>query len=133
MIFVGQAQADLGREATIGSFAILASAVCYALNIILMRQQAQVAGPVEIAFFQSLIVTVVLAAFIPLAGIAVEDRDVGLGNIDRGGADDFPARLSPPRRSGAGVAGRDCPGRQESGAGRGEDRPGSGDGRSGVE
>ena len=71
VIFVGQAQADLGREATIGSLAILASAVCYALNIILMRRQALVAGPVEIAFFQSLIVTAILAAFIPLAGIAV--------------------------------------------------------------
>ncbi|MBA3512169.1 DMT family transporter [Sphingomonas sp.] len=71
VIFVGQAQADLGREATIGSLAILSSAVCYALNIILMRRQAQVAGPVEIAFFQSVIVTVVLAAFIPLLGVAV--------------------------------------------------------------
>jgi S-adenosylmethionine uptake transporter len=69
VIFVGQAQADLGREATTGSLAILASAVCYALNIILMRQQAQVAGPVEIAFFQSLIVTLVVAALIPLVGI----------------------------------------------------------------
>src|ERR671913_734283 len=71
VIFVGQAQADLGREATVGSLAILASAVCYALNIILMRRQAQVAGPVEIAFFQSLIVTLVVAALIPLVGIEV--------------------------------------------------------------
>ncbi len=69
VIFAGQAQADLGREATIGSLAILASAVCYALNIILMRRQALAAGPTEIAFFQSLIVTVILAAFIPLAGV----------------------------------------------------------------
>ncbi len=69
VIFAGQAQADLGRDATIGSLAILASAVCYALNIILMRRQAQVAGPVEIAFFQSLIVTAILAAFIPLVGV----------------------------------------------------------------
>ncbi len=68
VIFVGQARADLGREATIGSLAILASAVCYALNIIMMRRQALVAGPVEIAFFQSLVVTLVLAAFIPLVG-----------------------------------------------------------------
>jgi S-adenosylmethionine uptake transporter len=71
VIFVGQAQADLGREATIGSLSILASAVCYALNIIFMRQQALVAGPTEIAFFQSLIVTVILAAIIPFAGVEV--------------------------------------------------------------
>ncbi|HEU5286344.1 MAG TPA: DMT family transporter [Sphingomicrobium sp.] len=71
VIFVGQARADLGREATVGSLAILASAVCYALNIILMRRQAQVAGPTEITFFQSLIVTAILAALIPLVGIEV--------------------------------------------------------------
>ena len=71
VIFIGQARADLGREATIGSLAILASAVCYALNIILMRRQALVAGPNEIAFFQSLIVTAVLAALVPLVGIAL--------------------------------------------------------------
>lgn len=71
VIFVGQAQADLGREATVGSIAILASAVCYALNIIMMRQQALVAGPTEIAFFQSLIVTLILAAIIPFAGVTM--------------------------------------------------------------
>jgi S-adenosylmethionine uptake transporter len=68
LIFVGQAQADLGREAMLGSFAILASAVCYAVNIILMRQQALVAGPIEIAFFQNLIVAVLLLAAWPVMG-----------------------------------------------------------------
>lgn len=71
VIFVGQAQADLGREALLGSIAILASAVCYALNIILMRRQAQVAGPVEIAFFQSLVVSAMLLAALPLIGVEV--------------------------------------------------------------
>ena len=75
VIFAGQAQADLGREATIGSIAILASAVCYALNIILMRRQALAAAPTEIAFFQSLIVTVILAAIIPLAGVVLPSAD----------------------------------------------------------
>ncbi len=71
VIFVGQAQAELGREALLGSIAILASAVCYALNIILMRRQAQVAGPVEIAFFQSLVVSALLLAALPLIGVEV--------------------------------------------------------------
>ena len=71
IIFVGQAQADLGGEAMIGSLAILVSAALYAVNIILMRRQALVAEPVEIAFFQSLIVTVVLALCIPLVGMAI--------------------------------------------------------------
>jgi len=68
LIFIGQAQADLGREAALGSMAILASAVCYAVNIILMRSQAQVAGPIEIAFFQNVIVAVLLVGAWPLFG-----------------------------------------------------------------
>ena len=68
LIFIGQAQADLGREALLGSIAILVSAVCYAVNIILMRSQAQVAGPIEIAFFQNLIVAVLLVAAWPVFG-----------------------------------------------------------------
>jgi S-adenosylmethionine uptake transporter len=68
LIFIGQAQADLGHEALMGSFAILASAVCYAVNIILMRQQALVAKPIEIAFFQNLIVAVLLLCAWPVMG-----------------------------------------------------------------
>ena len=68
LIFIGQAQADLGHEAVLGSMAILASAICYAVNIILMRRQALVAGPVEIAFFQNVIVAVLLLAAWPLFG-----------------------------------------------------------------
>lgn len=55
LIFAGQAQADLGREALLGSLAILGSAALYSFNIILMRQQALKARPLEIAFFQFLI------------------------------------------------------------------------------
>jgi S-adenosylmethionine uptake transporter len=71
IIFFGQAQADLGREATFGSIAVLVSASLYALNIIIMRQQALVADPVEITFFQSLIVSTVLVAVAVFAGVAV--------------------------------------------------------------
>jgi S-adenosylmethionine uptake transporter len=53
VIFAGQAEADLGRDAFWGSLAILASAGLYAYNIILMRRQALLAGPVEVAFFTS--------------------------------------------------------------------------------
>jgi S-adenosylmethionine uptake transporter len=55
VILAGQAQADLGAEALRGSAAILGSAALYAWNIILMRQQAQLARPLETAFFTSLI------------------------------------------------------------------------------
>jgi S-adenosylmethionine uptake transporter len=71
VIFIGQARADLGRQALIGSLAILVSAGLYSLNIIIMRRQALVAEPLEIAFFQSLIVTTVLLPVILLVGIDV--------------------------------------------------------------
>lgn len=57
LIMIGQWQGQLGHEAFLGALAILGSAVCYAWNIILMRQQALVAGPAEVAFFQGVTVT----------------------------------------------------------------------------
>lgn len=68
VIFIGQARADLGREALLGSLAILASAVLYAVNIIMMRRQSQAAGPLEIAFFQNLTVSAVLLLALPVIG-----------------------------------------------------------------
>jgi S-adenosylmethionine uptake transporter len=68
VIFVGQARADLGPDALLGSLAILASAVLYAVNIIMMRRQSQAAGPLEIAFFQNLTVSAVLLLGLPLVG-----------------------------------------------------------------
>jgi S-adenosylmethionine uptake transporter len=53
VIFAGQAEADLGPDAFRGSVSILISAALYAYNIILMRRQALLAKPVEVAFFTS--------------------------------------------------------------------------------
>jgi len=47
--------ADDGSRSLDGIAAIFASAVLYAWNIILMRQQALVANPAEVAFFQNLV------------------------------------------------------------------------------
>jgi S-adenosylmethionine uptake transporter len=69
VIFAGQARADLGPEALLGSFAILASACLYAYNIILMRQQALVAGPLEVAFFMSLFTTMGLLPAAPFLAV----------------------------------------------------------------
>lgn len=71
VIFVGQAQADLGPAALLGSLAVLASALCYAVNIILMRQQSLAAEPREIAFFQNVTVGLTLLAVLPLLGTSV--------------------------------------------------------------
>ena len=68
VILTGQARAEMGPEAFHGTLAVLVSAICYAYNIVLMRQQAQVAGPIEIAFFQSLIVSVLFALALPFFG-----------------------------------------------------------------
>jgi len=57
VILSAQAQAEMGPDAFLGALAILASAALYAWNIILMRQQALIAKPVEIAFFTGLVVT----------------------------------------------------------------------------
>jgi S-adenosylmethionine uptake transporter len=69
VILAGQAQAELGREALLGSISILASAGLYAWNIILMRQQAQLAGPVEIAFFMALIMAACFAVAAPFLAV----------------------------------------------------------------
>lgn len=70
IILGGQAQAEMGREALLGSVSILVSAGLYAWNIILMRQQAQLAGPVEIAFFTALIMAACFAVAAPFLAVA---------------------------------------------------------------
>ncbi|RIA44656.1 S-adenosylmethionine uptake transporter [Hephaestia caeni] len=65
VILIGQARADLGHDAFVGAIAILVSAFCYAWNIILMRQQSLAADPIEIIFFQSVVVAVLLALAAP--------------------------------------------------------------------
>jgi S-adenosylmethionine uptake transporter len=74
VILFGQAQADLGPEALLGSAAILASALCYAVNIILMRRQSLVAKPLEIAFYQSVIVVLTLVVALPFVGLELPPR-----------------------------------------------------------
>jgi S-adenosylmethionine uptake transporter len=66
---LGQARAELGEEAQLGTLAILGSALCYACNIVLMRHQSLAAKPLEINFFQSLTVLVLWLAVVPLMGI----------------------------------------------------------------
>lgn len=65
VILAGQALSDAGPEATLGAAAVLVSAMCYALNIILMRQQALSANPIEITFFQNIVLTATLALAAP--------------------------------------------------------------------
>ena len=53
------------RDAALGIAAILTSAVLYAWNLILQRQQAQLAPPREVATFQALFTSLFLAVLAP--------------------------------------------------------------------
>lgn len=68
LILLGQARAELGRDALLGSAAILFSAVCYAVNIVLMRAQAMAARPPEITFFQNSTIAALMLASLPFMG-----------------------------------------------------------------
>lgn len=65
VILTGQMREEMGPDALWGALAILASAILYAWNIILMRQQALVAKPVEVTFFTGLIVGLCYLAAAP--------------------------------------------------------------------
>ena len=69
VIVLGQARAELGPGVLLGSAAIIGSALCYAVNIVLMRHQSLAAKPLEINFFQSLTVAVLWLALVPLIGL----------------------------------------------------------------
>jgi S-adenosylmethionine uptake transporter len=60
VIALGQAQAGASTETMMGSLAIVLASVLYAYSLILLRQQAQIADPLEVTLFTSLVIGVVL-------------------------------------------------------------------------
>lgn len=71
VIMAGQlGQLSYGDEALLGTAAILASTVFYAYNLILGRQQALIAKPIEITFFQNLALAVILGMAAPWLALA---------------------------------------------------------------
>jgi S-adenosylmethionine uptake transporter len=69
VIVLGQARANVGSDVLLGIAAIIASALCYAVNIVLMRRQALSAKPLEINFFQSVTVMALWLLALPIAGL----------------------------------------------------------------
>lgn len=65
VIALGQFGDDRATASGWGLAAVLASAVLYAWNLILQRQQARLSGPVEVALFQHLFVGLVLVPAAP--------------------------------------------------------------------
>jgi len=69
VILLGQARMQVGDEVLLGTAAILGSAICYAANLVMMRQQALAAKPLEINFFQSLTVMILWLVLLPVIGL----------------------------------------------------------------
>jgi S-adenosylmethionine uptake transporter len=67
VIIAGRLGITHGEDALHGIAAILFSALLYAWNLILQRQQALLATPIEIAFFQNIVVLLLLAIPAPFA------------------------------------------------------------------
>lgn len=65
IIIAGRVSGGYTTDHLWGAAAVLFSAVVFAYNLILARRQAQVAKPVEIAFFQNLFVAVTLSLAAP--------------------------------------------------------------------
>jgi S-adenosylmethionine uptake transporter len=70
VIVGGRAGGEYGENVAEGIAAILVSAVLYAYNLILQRQQALRARPIEIAFFQNGTVVFMYALFAPFWAVA---------------------------------------------------------------
>ena len=69
----GRASGTFEKEALLGIGAILISAVLYAGNLVIQRQQALLAGPIEISFAQNLVVGVSFLLLAPFFAV-VPDR-----------------------------------------------------------
>lgn len=66
IVMAGQfGHASYGKEAMLGTVAVLVSTIFYAYNLILARRQALVAKPVEISFFQNLALAMMLGLAAP--------------------------------------------------------------------
>ncbi len=69
VIVFGQTRAPAGHDLLLGTLAILGSALCYAVNIVLMRRQALAAKPLEINFYQCLTILIIWIAALPVVGL----------------------------------------------------------------
>lgn len=55
IILSGRISGRYDADALLGALSVLASAILFAWNLIIQRQQAQLASPIEVAFFQHLV------------------------------------------------------------------------------
>lgn len=69
IIAAGQVQAHASDAVVAGSVAILAASLIYAVSLVLLRQQAQAADPIEVALFTSLVLSGWMLLAAPWFGI----------------------------------------------------------------
>lgn len=70
VIAAGEVQAQASTDYVLGSVAIFAASIFYAYSLILLRQQAQLADPLEVALFTSIVLSGLLLVGAPwLAGM----------------------------------------------------------------
>ena len=73
VVMVGQAREAGGETASLaGVAAVLASAVLYAVNLVIARLQSLAARPGEIAFFQAVVITLTLSVAAPWLAVVPE-------------------------------------------------------------
>ncbi len=69
VIVLGKASQGAGPEALHGALAIVLASFFYAINIVLLRRSALVAGPIEIPFFMNLVFACLYLPAAPVAAI----------------------------------------------------------------
>jgi S-adenosylmethionine uptake transporter len=84
VIVAARMQGGYGVEALGGAGAILFSAVLFAWNLVLQRQQAQLASPVEVAFFQHLVMLVIFSVAAPFLAIVPPGHAIPLVLLSAG-------------------------------------------------
>lgn len=65
VIAAGEVRANASADTVLGTIAIVVASILYAGSLILLRRQAQVADPLEVALFTSLVIGAVLLAGAP--------------------------------------------------------------------
>ncbi|MDO7835790.1 DMT family transporter [Sphingobium sp. HBC34] len=78
IILSGRVQGGYGADALLGAGAVLMSAVLFAWNLIIQRQQAQLASPIEVAFFQHLVMLAIFAIGAPFWAVVPSAKAVPL-------------------------------------------------------
>lgn len=78
VILSGRLSGDYDKQALLGAAAILFSATLFAWNLIIQKQQADVSSPLEVAFFQHLVMLAVFGLGAPFFAALPDLRHVPL-------------------------------------------------------